>query len=108
MVQKIKILRKAREIIKNQVAIFTGGGSQLEWREVGTGHLPTPRRGLDATVVDNHIFVTGGEDYGADPLPEILRWDPFTESWHQAGNLAVGRYFHAAVAIPTSIIESEC
>ena len=41
-------------------------------------------------------------------LIEILRWDPLTEAWEQAGNLAVERSWHAAVAIPSSIIESEC
>ena len=85
-----------------------------------TGHLPTPRRGLQSAVVDNIIFVTGGEDrdmidYSAmvsppltTPLTDILSWDPSTQSWRQAGNLAVGRFFHAAVAIPSSIVESEC
>ena len=72
-----------------------------------TGHLPTGRMGLRAAVIDNHIFVTGGWD-GQSHLTQILRWDPFTESWQHVGNLAVGRESHAAVAIPFSIVESEC
>ena len=88
----------------NQVAIYTGGGSQLEWRE--TGHLPTPRIGLRAAVIENHIYVTGG--YDGNYLTEILRWDPSTESWQKAGDFALPRHFHAAVAIPSSIIESGC
>ena len=90
----------------NQVAIYSGGGSQLEWRE--TGELPTARAGLGAALVDNVIFVTGGRDGDNNDLTAILSWDPSTESWQQVGNLAVKRYYHAAVAIPSSIIESEC
>merc|ERR1719237_429659 len=94
-----------------EVAIYSGGGSQLEWREVETGRLPTPRPELRAAVIENHIYVTGGQDvitgYYND-LTEILRWDPSSESWQQVGNLGVGRDSGAAVAIPSSIIESEC
>merc|ERR1719341_2451040 len=89
-----------------EVAINTGGGSQLEWRE--TGRLPTGRDQLRAAVIDNHIYVTGGQDDGYDYLTEILRWDPSSESWQQVGNLGQWRGGHAAVAIPSSIIESQC
>ena len=92
----------------NQVAIYTGGGSQLEWREVETGNLPTARYGLRATVIENHIYVAGGSDSQDHYLTEILRWDPSTESWQKAGHFAVARHFHATVAIPSSIIESGC
>ena len=108
----------------HQVATYTSG-SQLEWREVEGGQLPSPRWGLRATLVDNVIFVTGGQidaaygdgdeeddyddnDYGVDydgQFKKILSWDPLTESWQQAGTLKVGRYGHAAVAIASSIIE---
>ena len=90
------------------MAIYTGGVSQLEWREVDSGNLPTPRGYLKAAMADNIIFVTGGWDDAVSGLTAILSWDPSTESWQEAGNLAVGRYLHAAVAIPSSIIESEC
>ena len=73
-----------------------------------TGHLPSPRDALRAAVVDYHIYVIGGVDVDDNDLTEILRWDPFTESWQEAGNLAVARSYHAAVAIPSSITESEC
>ena len=90
----------------NQVAIFTGGRgrSPLEWREVNTGHLPTARQGLRATVIENHIYVTGGFYGESNHLTEILHWDPSIESWQQFGNLTVGRACHAAVAISSSII----
>ena len=91
----------------NQVAIYTGDGSQLEWR--GTGPLPTPRYELRATVIENYIYVTGGHiDGHIHDLTEVLRWDPSSESWQLVGNLGFGRYDHAVVAIPSSIIESEC
>merc|ERR1712110_886313 len=72
-------------VSSTEVAIYTGGGSQLEWREVETGRLPTPRRGLRAAVIENHIYATGGYDRdghngrdGGKDLTEILRWDPST------------------------------
>ena len=73
-----------------------------------TDKLPSPRYGLRATVVDNIIYVTGGLDDDFNVLTSILSWDPSTESWQQAGDLKVARSHHAAVAIPSSIIESEC
>ena len=77
------------------------------YNKVETGRLPTPRAGLQAAVIDNHIFVTGGKD-GHNHLAQILRWDPSTESWQHVGSLTVGRESHAAVVIPSSLIESEC
>ena len=79
-----------------------------------TGQLPSPRVGLKAALVDNTIFVTGGVDtYAFDhdyasPITSILSWDPSSESWHPAGDLAVPRFYYAALAVPSSIIESEC
>ena len=90
------------------MAVYTGG-IQLEWREVKTGHLPLPRLGLRASLVDNIMFITGGEEFGRNnEFTSIVSWDPYAESWQPAGNLAVGRCYHAAVAVPSSIIESEC
>ena len=72
------------------------------------GQLPEPRVGLQASMVDNIIFVTGGQDQDYNYLTSILSWDPSTESWRPVGDLKVGRNSHAAVAVPSSIIESEC
>ena len=91
----------------NQVGVYTGSG-QVEWREVAGGQLPEPRVGLQASMVDNIIFVTGGQDQDYNYLTSILSWDPSTESWRPVGDLKVGRTAHAAVALPSSIIESEC
>ena len=85
------------------MAVYSSGG-QLEWREVEGGELPSPMVGLRATVVGDVLFVTGGWD-GDNYPTSILSWDPVAESWQQAGDLAMGRYDHAAVAVPTSLIE---
>ena len=85
------------------MAVYSSDSS-LEWREVEGGELPSPRYGLRATVVGDLLFVTGGWD-GNKHLKSILSWDPVAESWQQAGELAVARYYHAAVAVPTSLVE---
>ena len=76
------------------------------------GELPSPRKGLRATMVGDIIYVSGGQYYsghgGADgltDLTEVLAWDPVAESWNTVGDLAVGRYEHAAVAVPSSLIK---
>ena len=87
----------------NKVAVYTGG-SQLEWREVETGKLPSPLAKLRASMIDNTIFVTGGKGNDNSYPTSILLWDMSSESWKSAGNLAKGRYDHAAVAVSSSII----
>ena len=84
------------------MAVYTNGG-KLEWREVESGELPSARSGLRATLLGGILFVTGGND-ALNYLPSILAWDPVAESWQAAGNLTVGRYQHAAVAVPDSTI----
>ena len=79
-------------------------GSQLEWREVEGGQLPSPRWGPRVTLVGGILFVVGGVDGDNDHLTSILSWDPVAESWQPAGDLAVPRDFPAAVAVPKSVI----
>ena len=74
----------------------------LQWEEVG--HLPRPSYGLRASVIENTIFVTGG----SGQPDSILSWNSMNQSWTKEGTLSVGRYQHAAAAIPLSIIQSEC
>ena len=85
------------------MAVYSSG-SQLEWREVEGGQLPSPRMRLQATLVGDILFLTGGWDDGRNVLTSILSWDPVAESWQPVGDLAVGRLVHAAVAIPASVI----
>ena len=86
------------------MAVYSSG-SQLEWREVEGGQLPQPRFALRASLVGDVLFVTGGIDDDFNFLTSILSWDPVAESWQQAGDLAVARHYHAAVAVPTSLVE---
>ena len=104
-----KIMSQLSQIPKLQVAFYTGG-NQLEWREVESGQLPIPRYRLRAALVENIIFVTGGwDDYDYNlSYSSILAWDPASESWQEAGDLIVGQTYHAVVAVPLAIIESEC
>ena len=86
------------------MAVYSSG-SQLEWREVAGGQLPSPRTGPRVSVVADILFVSGGFDDDSNYLTSILSWDPVAESWQKAGDLAVGRAHHAAVAVPTSLLE---
>ena len=88
----------------NQVAVYSIG-SQLEWREVEGGELPSARWGPRATLVGDVLYLTGGYDFYNDYRTSILSWDPVTESWQLAGDLAVAKHSHAAVAVPSSIID---
>ena len=54
------------------------------------GQLPSPREGLRASVVDDVLFVTGGQDARENDLTSILSWDPVAESWEAAGTLLWG------------------
>ena len=67
--------------------------------------LPSQKAGLKAAVVDNHIYVTGGYLGDSHSYTSILHWDPSSESWQYAGNLAVARYNHAAVGVPSFIVD---
>ena len=74
------------------------------------GQLPSARDGLQATLVDQTLYVSGGYKTPAtgDFHTSILSWDPVVESWQPAGNLVVGRGQHAAVAIARSTIAMYC
>ena len=86
------------------MATYSSGDQLEEWREVEGGELPSPRYGLRATMVGDILFVTGGQDVDVNELTSILSWDPVAESWQAAGDLAVARDDHAALAIPESLI----
>ena len=86
------------------MAVYSAG-SPLVWREVEGGDLPTPRRGLRATVVEDALFVSGGMNSNWNVLSSVLLWNPAGQTWQEVGNLAVGRDFHAAVAVPASFMD---
>ena len=85
------------------MAVYSAG-SPLVWRE--SGRLPSPRYGLRATVVGEILYVSGGYFYNGNwnYFTSVLSWNPAGETWQEVGNLAVGRYDHAAVAVPTSVV----
>ena len=95
-----------RLVKSKQVAVYSTG-SQLEWREVEGGELPSPRSSLRATLVSDLLFVTGGQDDDHKSLTGILAWDPVGETWQAAGDLAVARSDHAAVALPSSLVDCQ-
>ena len=86
---------------------FYSSGSQLEWREVEGGELLSPRSNLRATLVEGILFVTGGWDEDFNALTSILSWDSVAECWQAAGDLAVPRVYHAAVAISLSLVQCQ-
>jgi len=88
-----------------EVSTYTSG-VPLQWREVETGNLPSPRYHLRATTVNNIVYVTGGYDGGY--LSSILYWNGANESWVLAGDLSVARYGHGATAVPLALLSSEC
>ena len=92
------------------MAVYSRGGQLEAWREVEGGELPQPRWGPRATLVGDVLYVTGGFDRngGYNILTSILSWNPVTESWQAAGDLAVARGEHAAVAVPTSTVAKFC
>ena len=91
------------KLLPNQVAVYSAG-SPLVWREVEGGELPTPREGLRATVVGDVLYVTGGRISFGNHLTSVLSWNPAGETWQEVGNLAVGRYRHAAVVVPAEVV----
>ena len=90
------------------MAVYFSGGQLEAWREVEGGELPQPRWGPRATLVGDILYVSGGFDHNGDVLTSILSWNPVTESWQAAGDLAVARGDHAAVAVPASTVAKFC
>ena len=89
------------KLLPNQVAVYSAG-SPLVWREVEGGELPSPRYGLRATVVGDILYMTGG--YDGNDLTSVLSWNPAGETWQEVGNLAVARFYHAAVVVPAEFV----
>merc|ERR1711970_451116 len=87
-----------------EIATYTSS-STLSWKTVETGDLPSARQALNAAVVENVLFVSGGSNIDGADLTAILSWDPLQEKWTHAGDLNVARSRHAVVAIPSDAIE---
>jgi len=91
----------AQRFSSTEVAVYSSG-SQLQWREIETGQLPEPNDSMQATLLNDIIYISGGCCFPFKSY--ILSWDPSTETWKDEGDLTVPRAAHAAVAVPSSII----
>ena len=99
------------------MAVYSSG-TELVWREVEAGRLPSPRMGSQATLVNGVLFLVGGYSYydydedeetdEVDLLSDILSWDPVSMSWQEAGRLAVPRADHAVVAVSHEVVAAYC
>jgi len=81
-------------------------GAEGHWRE--TTPLPSPRSDLRGSMVGGVFHVTGGYDNDAKYVEDILSWDPVTESWAQAGKMAVARGYHAITEVPVASVAEFC
>ena len=79
----------------DQVASYTTD-IQLEWRNVDSGQLPSPRAYLRATMVGNAIYLTGG---GGAIYPVI-------QLSHRRCNLSIYLFFSQEVVVPTTSMKS--
>lgn len=64
----------------------------------GTANLPTPRAGSSTVVIQDKIFVIGGESNKPGIHKEVEAFDPVTISWHKFPELVSGRHGTQAVA----------
>ena len=101
---------RTHAVILFHFQVWLGFDLRQKWREVEGGALPLTTRGLRATSVGKTLYVTGGFRPYGDPQYEdwILSWDPIEEKWQEAGHLLTERMRHAAVPLPSSVINSYC
>ena len=76
------------------------------WREAG--ELPGARQALRGVSLGDRLFMTGGKDPSDSDLTSVLVWQPDTESWLPAGNMAEGRRHHAVTAVSATFIRDHC
>ena len=101
-----------RLLAPNNQVTFYSSGSELPWRELEGGELPSARFGLRAALVGDLLYVFGG--YGGEKdnperlLSSILYWDQVALTWQEAGHLSKPRAFSAVVSIPSSVILDFC
>ena len=97
--------------LNNQVTFYSSG-SELQWRELEGGELPSARFGLRAALVGDLLYVFGGyEDEEDNPerlISNILYWDQVAQTWQEAGNLSKPRAYSAVVSISSSVILDFC
>ena len=84
-----------------EVMDYASGGP---WRYAGA--LPSARQGLTGSSIDGVLFVSGGHDGSYQNA--ILQWDPVSETWKSAGNIATARYRHGMATVPQSAVAHHC
>ncbi len=52
--------------------------------------MPTPRNAFTATGVGSLLYVLGGYD-GADPMPNVMSYDPAADTWRECEPLTTPR-----------------
>ena len=62
-----------------------------------------PRAGMAVAVLEEQIFVLGGQDQFGNVLDTALRYDTQTRQWHFLPNMRQGRVFAAAVTFDGKI-----
>ena len=101
---------RTHAVILFHFQVWLGFDLRQKWREVEGGALPLTTRGFRATSVGKTLYVTGGLHVdGVSRIEDwILSWDPIKEKWQKAGHLLTARFTHAAVPLPSSVINSYC
>ena len=68
-------------------------------------NLPKSLENCTATVVDNYVFVSGGNIVGQRlTSTEMYRFDMFTQKWMQMASMGVGRSLHGAAGLQNKMI----
>ena len=65
--------------------------------------LPTPRSGGASAVLDDKLYVLGGQLAGQPVYKTVSRFDPRTGAWETLGDMPIELTGHRAVAVGTSI-----
>ncbi|MCG7858049.1 T9SS type A sorting domain-containing protein [Flavihumibacter sediminis] len=68
-----------------------------------SANLPTPRAGTSTVVLDNRVWVIGGESQQSLAHNETEVLDPITNTWEQKENLITGRHGTQALVYNASI-----
>jgi hypothetical protein len=75
-----------------------------------TGALSTARNSHTATLLcdlnlpvcgDSRVLVVGGQDAGGNALASVELYDPATQVWSSMAPLAVARYGHSSIRLPS-------
>ncbi|CAL5220410.1 g2421 [Coccomyxa viridis] len=73
-----------------------------------TGSMSVPRTNFVAVkLLDGRVLVTGGVETSstaAQPLATCEIYDPVTGVWNSTGSMAIPRFYHQLVVLPTGLV----